>query len=198
MMHRRSHTPGSHAQAFTLIELLACLAIIGVLIAILLPALSSSRRAAQSATCLAQLKQIGLAFEFYKSDNKEAYPFVDDSVNIPDGRAEPIRMLSSLLGVPLPQVVAALTTDAGPPWRCPADPVIARRYGTSYRYELWPSFPALGQSSATIVSNNANAGLYPAIMQELLSYHNPSSDPNVLKGPQRRHFLKHDGSVGIR
>lgn len=182
---------------FTLIELIACLAVVGVIISLLVPALASSRQSAWSAQCLSQLRQIGVAFELYKTNSREHYPFADDSVNVPDGRVEPVRLLSSILGVEPPQTTAPDTTNESPPWRCPADPVIARRYGTSYRYELWTSFLILGRQAVGIVSNNANAGRYPAIMQELVNYHSPSTNPMIVKMLKARHFLKHDGSVDI-
>ena len=55
--------------AFTLIELLVVVAIIAVLIAILLPALQSAREAARSASCLNNLRQLGLATKMYANDN---------------------------------------------------------------------------------------------------------------------------------
>jgi prepilin-type N-terminal cleavage/methylation domain-containing protein/prepilin-type processing-associated H-X9-DG protein len=59
---------------FTLIELLVVVAIIGILAALLMPALSGVRERAKQIACMSQLKQWGVALTTYTSDNEGIYP----------------------------------------------------------------------------------------------------------------------------
>jgi len=70
----RARRSSRSVHAFTLIELLVVIAIIAILAAMLLPALAKAREKARQASCISNLKQIGLALHMYTGDNHETYP----------------------------------------------------------------------------------------------------------------------------
>ena len=120
-------TPARTRSAFTLIELLVVISIIGVLIALLLPALAVVRGSAQRVTCSSNLRGLGGVIEAYRGANLEKYP---DARPMP----EPIVTGSPASLPPLPGVLADTMPGAAETFHCPDDDIVYALSGSSYVY----------------------------------------------------------------
>ena len=74
--------PYGKSAAFTLVELLVVIAIIGILIALLLPAVQAAREAANRNQCSCQMHQIGLATLNYEN-KRGAFPPISTNYDVP-------------------------------------------------------------------------------------------------------------------
>ena len=68
-------------RAFTLIELLVVIAVIGILAAMLLPALSSAKQRAWRTNCTSNLRQIAMGMTMFADDNGQYYPESGDDIH---------------------------------------------------------------------------------------------------------------------
>jgi len=112
-------------RGFTLLELLVVIAIIGILAALLLPVLSSTKQRARTTQCLSNLHQISLAMKMFADDAHGLYPISGGIIGW--GQTDPDTLAPSWL-----QQIVRYTQNTNI-YRCPVDRLTGFSYFNSCR-----------------------------------------------------------------
>lgn len=146
--------------AFTLLELLVVIGIIGILAGLLLPVLTRAKEKARQTKCLSNFKQIGMAFQLYLEESREFFPapasktaygpLPEDWIHWQNNR----NPASSTIA---PYLAGAFSTNL---FRCPSDRDAERRQ----RFQVLADTYIFSYSFSGIrVTNDVNVGLALAL-----------------------------------
>ncbi|MDW8103986.1 MAG: prepilin-type N-terminal cleavage/methylation domain-containing protein [Armatimonadota bacterium] len=131
-----------NTSAFTLIELLVVIAIIAILAAILFPVFAQAREKARHATCLSNMRQMGLAVNMYIQDYDERFPLDSHT-----GTNAPWVWLRTLEPYTKNKLLYRCPSDPSTNWTTPL-PGFRTVRQTSYITNFW-MLPKLGVDELT-------------------------------------------------
>jgi prepilin-type N-terminal cleavage/methylation domain-containing protein/prepilin-type processing-associated H-X9-DG protein len=120
--------------AFTLIELLVVISIVAIAVAILLPALSAGKGNVQAASCMANVRQLQLAWEMYAHDNNDRL-VLNGWTNSPDGSwvvcGSDLQVTNT---APFQGLLSSYTGGNPKIYKCPADITVHTRSYSMNRF----------------------------------------------------------------
>jgi prepilin-type processing-associated H-X9-DG protein/prepilin-type N-terminal cleavage/methylation domain-containing protein len=157
--------PRTNQGAFTLVELLLVVAIIGVLAALLLPALAGLKKRAQRIQCVSNLRQDGISLQGFVAD-RHVYPLLRNRALSDDNDSKNINSWVDALG--------GHHYEAAGVWRCPAAQFPADHPAFPYGYNAW------GSSSGALLSDLGLGGHTIPVPGSRLSLAPPIREPEVL------------------
>lgn len=173
----------TRGDAFTLIELVVIVAILGMLATMALPAMARMKERAQSTACAAKLRSIGVAVQLFAQENQNRLPTIEGYPSDPiyDGEmAEKAQTMIEALG---PYDVTEATL------KCPADDEWFAKEGTSYFWK--PTLDDELVSNPTIYGRGGQRSIppqYASLCTDFKALHGP-------KGNRRANRLYLDGHV---
>jgi prepilin-type N-terminal cleavage/methylation domain-containing protein/prepilin-type processing-associated H-X9-DG protein len=171
--------------AFSLIELLVVIGIIGILASLLMPAFSRAKGKANDVKCISNLRQIGIALSIYADENQGRLPYAE---RLPTSPVNPTNVL--------PRIVDVLSNNIGGSklvFKCPRDvppKVFEKSYfereGSSYEW----NYQANGQP---IVLPGVISGIQMTAVKARLMYDYENFHPGSTNGT--KNVLHGDGHV---
>jgi len=200
----------SRRRGFTLVELLVVIAIIGVLVALLLPAIQAAREAARRANCVSNMKQFGIALQNYHDTLKSFPPsgltdlrnailvqasghslllpyFEEEGLsNLYDMRLPFVSQRSDVAATEIPVFVCPSNSGDNPM----TDELIMTILGTVYMGEAsisWPTSQQFGTTNYAFCKGVTDAWFFP-----------PGGGINKAPYPSERGMFDFNFQVGIR
>ena len=156
---------------FTLVELLVVIFVLGILIALLLPAINAVRDSTRRMSCQSRLRQIGIAMESYL-DSQKRYPWAAQLPSVTPQRPSVAEVLEPYLG------------GESAVFKCPNDEVYYPVEGISYEYS---AFRLAGKRRREVTERRPSSEVF--VIFDFETFHGARTQPGA------RNVLYADGHV---